>query len=26
LRTTMPAGWNWGDSPTARLDVNNIPY
>jgi len=26
LRTTMPEGWEWGDSVTARLDENNIKY
>jgi hypothetical protein len=24
LRTTMPAGWNWGDSIFARLDSAGI--
>ena len=25
-QTTMPEGWNWGDSVFARLDVMGIPY
>jgi hypothetical protein len=24
LRTSMPAGWNWGDSPLARLKFAGI--